>query len=397
MALNAPARPKGGPRKFVAPTKAQCLSQVRQAMGDSAVILSSRTIQQRWFLGLLTRKQVEVTASDGLRKARRRAAMPDTASSNAPGYGLLNNPSTTGVICVGIVDQVRDLRRLVEELASQVRQSGSPDIPKPFFDLYTTLRQHGVAESVVRDLVLSAAKGVDAQQVTDPGEARRLVCGQIAKSLKTGGAVGRRTGSRPHIVAMIGPTGVGKTTTIAKLAANLKLREERKVGLITIDTYRIAAIDQLKKYAQIISAPLCVVSSPAQIRAAIREMADHDYILIDTAGRSPRDMVKLSELGSFLTAAQPDEVHLVLSAVCSTNSTVLAMERFSGLRVDRMIFTKLDEAQDVGSLLNVASQSGIPLSYLTHGQDVPNDIDVASAQKLAMLLTERPARPTAAA
>ena len=117
-------------------------------------------------------------------------------------------------------------------------------------------------------------------------------------------------------------------------------------------------------------------------------MADHDFILIDTAGRSPRDAVKLKELRAFLEAARPDEVHLVLSTVCGTPSLKLALERFSGVRADRLIFTKLDEAAEVGVVLNVVGQTKLPLSYLTNGQDVPNDIDVASAAKLAMMVTE---------
>src|SRR5690606_6121989 len=210
------------------------------------------------------------------------------------------------------------------------------------------------------------------------------------------GPITRTAKGRPQIVALIGPTGVGKTTTVAKLAANLKLRENQKVGLITIDTYRIAAIDQLKKYAEIINAPLSVVSHPAEIKDAIARMADHDFILIDTAGRSPRDAVKLKELRAFLEAAAPDEVHLVLSTVCGLDSLKLALERFSGVRADRLIFTKLDEAAEVGVVLNVVAETKLPLSYLTHGQDVPNDIDVAAAGRMALMMTEPSAATTAA-
>jgi len=188
------------------------------------------------------------------------------------------------------------------------------------------------------------------------------------------------------VVALIGPTGVGKTTTIAKLAANLKLREKHRVGLITLDTYRIAAVDQLKKYADIIGAPLRVVNTTDDLREAIASMSDCEYVLIDTAGRSPKDTMKLNELRGFLDAAQPDEVHLVLSTTASPSCIQLAIDRFNDVRVDKIIFTKLDEAAHVGVVLNVIRKVNKSLSYITTGQDVPNDIEVGRGKKLAQLI-----------
>ena len=392
-------------RKFVAPTRSQCLSLIRSEMGDQAVILATRTIQQRWFLGLLKRDQVEVTAGRGLRRMPRRpgggsspqvrnqVGLDRAASGVAPGGELLNSPAAMRAICMGVTTEIDSLKQTMRDLVDQFRNSQAPDIPKPFLKLYATLREQQVDETAIREIILAAARVAAA----GPGACnpRKLVCAEIEKRLKTSGPVRRRAqAQRPHVVALIGPTGVGKTTTVAKLAANLKLREGCKVGLITIDTYRIAAIDQLKKYAEIISAPLLVVSSPAEIRRAIKQMADHDFILIDTAGRSPRDAVKLEELRAFLEAARPDEVHLVLSTVCGMKSTALALERFSGVRADRLIFTKLDEAAAIGVVVNVVGLTQLPLSYLTNGQDVPNDIDVAQGHKLALLATDSQARVT---
>jgi flagellar biosynthesis protein FlhF len=187
-------------------------------------------------------------------------------------------------------------------------------------------------------------------------------------------------------VALIGPTGVGKTTTIAKLAANLKLREGKRVGLITIDTYRIAAVDQLKKYADIIGSPLKVVGSPEDLRDAIHAMNDCEFVLIDTAGRSPSDTLKLNELKNFLAFARPDEVHLVISTTSSEACIESAINRFSDVRVDKIIFTKLDEAVHVGVVLNVIRKVGKSLSYVTMGQDVPDDIEVGRGRKLAQLI-----------
>ncbi len=182
---------------------------------------------------------------------------------------------------------------------------------------------------------------------------------------------------------MIGPTGVGKTTTIAKLAANLKLRQNRKVGLITIDTYRIAAVEQLRTYAQIIHVPLRVVMTPDELSAAIDEMDDLDAILIDTAGRSQRNVERLDELKEFLDAAAADEVHLVLSTTANVKNLQAAMDRFGSLGANKLILTKLDEAVSFGMILSIVKRMDAALSFVTTGQDVPDDIEVGQGRRLA--------------
>jgi flagellar biosynthesis protein FlhF len=222
--------------------------------------------------------------------------------------------------------------------------------------------------------------------LSDKKLVREKLAEHLEKLIPTAGPIVRTKTHGPHVVALIGPTGVGKTTTVAKLAANLKLREKRKVGLITIDTFRIAAIDQLKRYADILGAPLRVVGSPEEMRTAIDSMSDCEHILIDTAGRSPNDSMKLNELKRFLSFAEPDEVFLVLSTTASEGCVELALEKFGEVRVDKLIFTKLDEAAQVGVVLNVVRKINKGLAYITTGQDVPDDIEVGHGKKLAQLI-----------
>jgi flagellar biosynthesis protein FlhF len=176
---------------------------------------------------------------------------------------------------------------------------------------------------------------------------------------------------------------VGKTTTIAKLAANYRLRENKTVGLITVDTYRIAAVEQLRTYAEIIDLPMEVVSTPREMREAIARMSSLDLVLMDTAGRSPRDDVRIQELRAMLAEAEPSEVHLVISAVGGAKSLTTTAERFAAVGTTAMIVTKLDEATGLGNLLSVARTSGLPLSYVTDGQNVPDDIRIAQQRTVA--------------
>jgi flagellar biosynthesis protein FlhF len=191
---------------------------------------------------------------------------------------------------------------------------------------------------------------------------------------------------RRLVAALVGPTGVGKTTTIAKLAAHYHLREQCRVGLITVDTYRVAAVEQLKTYAEIMDLPLEVVATPREMRAAVDRLVDTDLVLIDTAGRSPRDAVRLAELRSLLAESRADQVQLVLSAVAAPDSIDVAAGAFSTVGAAALILTKLDEAVSLDWLPGVLRRHRLPLSYTTSGQNVPDDIQPANIAQLAGLV-----------
>jgi len=222
-------------------------------------------------------------------------------------------------------------------------------------------------------------------EVNDAEAAKRHLIEILAAELTVTGPIDAST-QAGRIVALVGPTGVGKTTTIAKLAANYRLRENRRVGLITVDTYRIAAVEQLRTYADIIDLPMEVVSTPREMREAIQRLRHLDLVLMDTAGRSPRDEVRIRELKALLAEAKPDEVHLVLSAVGSATSMTATAERFATVGTSALLVTKLDEAMGLGSLLSVTRNCQLPISYLTNGQNVPDDIRVAQQQELARMI-----------
>ena len=188
--------------------------------------------------------------------------------------------------------------------------------------------------------------------LSDPMMLKARIAGMIEDDVRVAGPI-RVTPGRCRLAALVGPTGVGKTTTIAKLAANFRLKEKRRVGLITVDTYRIAAIEQLRTYADIIDLPMHVVSTPREMRETVERMNHLDLILLDTAGRSPKDEIRLQELKVFLTEAAADEVHLVLSSVAAARTLEQTAEQFTAIGATSLILTKLDEANGLGNVLPV--------------------------------------------
>src|SRR5687768_1459276 len=391
-------------RTFSAGTMADALVQVKSALGTDAVILHTRTYSRRRWLGLRKQEVVEITAGKGLgaaARSQRRSINPkhqagaphvDVPAPAAASLGgtqaqqLMQQPAVANAAILGLSQDVTTLKQMVLDLVKEARQHKAPQVPEELFDHYLNLIQNQVAEELAQEVIKSLQSGVRAEHLRNADYVRDKLAEHLERMLPVSGPIVKTKKDGPHVVALIGPTGVGKTTTIAKLAANLKLREGKRVGLITIDTYRIAAVDQLKKYADIIGSPLKVVGSPEDLRDAIHAMNDCEFVLIDTAGRSPSDTLKLNELKNFLALAKPDEVHLVISTTSSEACIESAINRFSDVRVDKIIFTKLDEAVHVGVVLNVIRKVGKSLSYVTTGQDVPDDIEVGRGRKLARLI-----------
>ncbi len=290
--------------------------------------------------------------------------------------------------------EMRSVHRLVARMSRRQHGETAPlDMPDKLFDHYLTLLRNEVAEELAEQVVTQVRQNLSPAQMEDVAIVRRAVLEAVARHIPTDELQGKPlplSDGRPRTIALIGPTGVGKTTTIAKLAATFKLKQKLNVGLITLDTYRIAAVEQLRTYANIIGLPLHVVLTPEELALAVRRCASGpnrcDVVLIDTAGRSQRDDPRLEQLHTFIRAADPHEVHLVLSSTCSQSVLLDTVERFSSIRTERIIFTKLDEAVSFGVMLNVASKVNKRLSYVTTGQEVPHQIEPGRPERLAELV-----------
>jgi flagellar biosynthesis protein FlhF len=274
---------------------------------------------------------------------------------------------------------------MLEDLCRKSEAADSRELPESLFHLFTDLIDAEISEELARELIARVRGGASSRDLNDPVLLKARIARTIEEEIAVTGPIQVTPGER-RMVALVGPTGVGKTTTIAKLAANFHLREKRRVGLITVDTYRIAAVEQLRTYADIIDLPMEVVSTPREMRGAVERLSELDLILMDTAGRSPRDEVKIQELKSMLGEAQADEVQLVLSSVASTESLKKTAARFAKVGVTSLVLTKLDEATGLGNLLPLLRSCQLPLSYVTNGQNVPDDIEPAERRRMARLV-----------
>ena len=259
--------------------------------------------------------------------------------------------------------------------------------PQGLDDLGQLLADCGIdAEAAATIARFSAAK-MTAEQRQDSAECQRVLSSTLASLVQTSGPLWQ-PGQPQKRISLIGATGVGKTTTIAKLAAEAMTKSRARVALVTIDTYRIAAVEQLKVYGEIMGLPVEVVLSPEQLQEAFKRHADKDLILIDTAGRSPKDEPRIAELNLFLGEGSGVENCLVLSAPTEERLQRKTLKAFSKLPLKRLIFTKLDEADRCGSMINLSTSSNLPLAYLTNGQKVPEDLLMAAPQTVAGLVME---------
>ncbi len=309
-----------------------------------------------------------------------------------PTEGIEKKENGTPANLENVATQISYLQQLIADLTQQAEEAAAVEaekrLPESLFQAYADLIEENIPEEIAHDILERIQVTSHEKQIATDGYVESQIEEQISQSLKVSGPI-QLSPTKSRLVALVGPTGVGKTTTIAKLAANFHLNDKKKVGLITVDTYRVAAVEQLRTYADIIDLPMEVVSTPEEMQAAVERMAHLDLVLMDTAGRSPRDEVRIQELKEILDYANPDEVHLVLSCTSSAKNLAATAERFSSVGISSLLLTKLDEAIGLGHLLPLAYETELPFSYLTDGQNVPDDIQIAEKQRWARLIMGR--------
>jgi len=256
--------------------------------------------------------------------------------------------------------------------------------PEEMDGIFQDLLKTGIPKELARTLIADVLRGLPEAEWTNVQRIWDELGAHIAREIATVEPWSLEEG-QAKIAVLIGPTGVGKTTTIAKIAANFALVAHKKVGVITTDTFRIAAVDQLRTYADIIGIPLEVAFSPKELHESIAKMKDRDLILIDTAGRSPSNQLHINELRSYFNDIDV-EVHLVISATTKEDDVPKIVDVFGEMPVNRVIITKLDETSSYGIILHVVKLANAPISFITTGQGVPDDIEVADGHHIAKLI-----------
>lgn len=406
-------------KKYEAPTMQKALAEVKKDLGSDAVILHTKTRKSNGLFGLWGKEMVEITASRDIKVKEKKISSREKVS---PQPGALAQPrvvppkpkepklETTGALLKYYkqamvqeenagTDEVKDeneMRLLQSDLNevkslvhSLLRRSKCADLGNAtdeLLDAYMLLIEQDLSEDLAKDVIAAAESRLSRGDALEKEKVAAAVKQVISEKIPEMRPIDADSTTKGKVIAFVGPTGVGKTTTIAKLAADFSLRKRKDVALITIDTYRIAAVEQLRTYADIINVPLEVVLTPEEVGRAIEKHSHRDLIFIDTAGRSHKNSEQMQELDGFLRAAKPAETHLVLSSSTNRKNVEDILTNFRSCRTDKLLFTKLDEAVSFGMILNVMKKMEAGISYLTTGQNVPDDICVRTPEEMAEMI-----------
>ena len=291
--------------------------------------------------------------------------------------------------------ELRSTESLLEATLKKlaVAQHSRASVPRRYDNnvlqvFYTTLVEQGVREDIAVEL-LEDIPDLEQYEEADIGAVVGVVYARIIKMLQRADSIDMEAAStgKPAVITFIGPTGVGKTTTIAKLSSLFILRQGKKVGLITADTYRIAAVEQLKTYSEILSVPIITAYNKQDIAEAVKKLSrECEVIIIDTAGRSHKHKENIEELRELLSSVNDSNKYLALSTTTKSEDILSIIELYSQVTSFDLVFTKLDETTSLGSILNACHLMGCKAAYITNGQSVPEDIEPMQPEKIAKAL-----------
>ena len=396
-------------KKFQGKTEADAVAQAKKELGENAVIIHVKQVKRKGLMRLFGKPYMEVSAAleeeSDVSFAKMRAAVNEVAKSintedkkeeplekepikeeimeDVNNKAFAASVNSKGGNLEEKLDSLHDLleKQLVSEKQPDLSEAETDARSTDFFKLiYNTLIDNEVDEKYVNDIIDEAVK------IYKPNCQIDYILANIYQRmvLKFGNVslISENTNG-PKVLFFIGPTGVGKTTTIAKLASKLSVNDKKKVTLLTTDTYRIAAAEQLKTYANILEVPFRVIYSPDELKEALHEFESSDYILIDTAGHSHNNKAQKAGTKQFLECVpegSDEQIYLVLSATTKYRDLLSVCETYAEFTDFNLIFTKLDETVALGNLYNIKLRTGADMSYITCGQDVPDDIEEFSPQ-----------------
>jgi len=392
-------------KRYLVTNMNEAMTRIRYELGMDAVIISQRKVRKPGVSGFFSKKIIEVTAAvDNSKEEKEKlvAEKEDIQNSINALKKMIQDQPTEKIEEEKIDPEVKkvDQEKEKAEEKSQEKPEEKPLVQDKLLEEFAEIKSM-LTEITEKKTKSAAGRKSKLQQALEAADVNEKNIKKILTNVKNNKEEiddkdKLRTAIKKYvttskvkmegIVVLVGPTGVGKTTTIAKLAGRLSLIEKKKVGLITVDTYRIGAVEQLRTYADIMSIPFEVVITLKDMDSAIETMKDCDVILVDTTGRSSKNSMQLSELRAFVDRTKSKNINLVLSCTTKDKDIECITEGFKELNYNNVIITKLDETTTYGSILNILDSAKKPLNYVTTGQNVPEDIKRLSADDVCKLV-----------
>ncbi len=398
-------------KRIYADTEREALQRVKKEFGDEAVILHTK--RKRTGLFGFGKKKVEIlVAIDNVPSVKTEVKHKkfDLLDFAAPKASQPNNKSTYSIEQIAKKNrefaniskhvnshaksevnidhtEINELKNMILDLKNEIKKMKTDNvkIPKNLLRIFTYLVDvQELKEDVTKEIVMQASALFNED---DDSKSLSFIFNTIGSFISTSQEL--TITDEPIRILLMGPTGVGKTTTIAKIAARYYLMKKIPTGLITIDTYRVAAIDQLKVYASIMGLPVEVVYSPAEVSRAAAKLSDKKLILVDTAGRSPNNTIQMSELKAFVNALNIHKKVLTLSATMKKRDMIDTIKKFENVGIDALIFTKLDETMSYGNVIDVVMDFKYPILYFTNGQNIPDDILIGNGRFISQLMFKK--------
>lgn len=370
-----------------APTHREALDRVRAKYGEQAQVLSHRTVRTGGLLGFFAREAVEVTGY--IRPAAAPQARPQSkADLEEEKRKILERAraeqAKSDEALERVLDEIRDLKTRIDDRARPSPEAEDHEAIRRADEL---LSQNDFTESFRRELVASLRRDFTLEGLEDWPEVEAALLERIGDCVEVWREPPARSSRGPRVLALVGPTGVGKTTTIAKLAAIYAVgiggEKPKSVRMITIDNYRIGARQQIETYGNIMGVPVSCVETAEDLKKTLALHSDADLVLVDTIGKSPRDAVRLAEMQRLVAACGPQaEVHLAVTATMKTSDMAETLRQFEPFGYRAVVLTKLDETNRVGNAISVLAERRKALSYVTTGQRVPQDIERAAVPAL---------------
>ncbi|CEG24321.1 Flagellar biosynthesis protein FlhF [Planococcus massiliensis] len=375
-------------KTYIVNSVTEAIPMIKKDLGTDALILNTKKVKTGGFLGFFKTEKLEVIAAVETKA-------PEKTKAKVEAKPKQKQPATTAksqqatVIPFQQREAVEKNDAMAEELMSEIKgikqfmlQVMEEDrLPVALKGLNKQLMEQGISKEIQSELYAKLITELEQDPKMSEREIRSFARKEIIELIASHQPA--PVDKNPEIICFIGPTGVGKTTTIAKIAADFMLREDKKVGLITSDTYRIAAVEQLKTYAGILNIPIEVVESASELTHAMEVLSDCDIVLMDTAGRNYQQKQYIEELEALLSDKNKVQINLVLSLTSKYEDMKKIVDNFQTIVMDELLLTKMDETSSSGAILNLIHHYSIPIRYIANGQSVPDDIFTVTPELIA--------------